>query len=571
MLSHTMDVPNGKFAFIESVNPEVCRRMHYYSIYQIGKIFITAVKPNDTTPQPVTLVGELGDDGYCSGGSNSDPYGSWTNVAVQATIKITLADYTARVVLDNDKVHLRSGVTCKLSARRCTDIDGGHTFWTPVPKDTCKTSEYNILFEGYANRMLDSFTDNPQIIYSFLSDDTVFALSDKGTFNLCGRTLIRTEHPRLLIFETQPGTEVFKPQSDSANLDIFIYMNTKIVYVERHIRAQASDLYRDILLQQCEIEKKMLRNALAIATQSPDIFAYHITQGPGHMAFLAGEVIHIIKCLPVEVKLAHTNKCYTHLPVTRNNQTYFLTPQTHILLEQGTEVSCNAFAPAMYLLQDSWYKLMPGPVDTKPPTMMKPFTKPTWKYISPGSLATNGIYSQKDLKDLRNYIMFPAERPALLNTIARGIMGQTISINGGSISNLFDEAAIEKIAATAWDKFWNKFLIFGNISAGFIGIYLLLRFCKLILDTVMHGYALHTVYGWSVYLIGALWDSLTHLLLHLGTRKNTEKNQATVPPTDNTVITIPERHNPIENREDPKTTYPLLSTERNSAYTLQLQ
>jgi len=144
--------------------------------------------------------------------------------------------------------------------------------------------------------------------------------------------------------------------------------------------------------------------------------------------------------------------------------------------------------------------------------------------ISPGSLATNGIYSQKDLKDLRNHIMFPAERLALLNTIARGIMGQTISINGGSISNLFDEATIEKIAATAWDKFWNKFLIFGNISAGFIGIYLLLRSCKLILDTVVHGYALHTVYGWSVYLIGALCDSLTHLLLHLGTRKNTEKN-----------------------------------------------
>jgi len=51
---------------------------------------------------------------------------------------------------------------------------------------------------------------------------------------------------------------------------------------------------------------------------------------------------------------------------------------------------------------------------------MKPLTKPTWKYISPGALATSGIYSQEDLEGLKDHIMFPAERPAvILNTIRR--------------------------------------------------------------------------------------------------------------------------------------------------------
>ncbi|KMQ82786.1 hypothetical protein RF55_21878 [Lasius niger] len=92
------------------------------------------------------------------------------------------------------------------------------------------------------------------------------------------------------------------------------------------------------------------------------------------------------------------------------------------------QTACNAFAPAMYLLGDFWYKLTPRPVDTMPLIIMKPLTKSTWKYSSPGSLATSGIYTENDLEELRDHIMFPAERPAVLNNIARGVMGRTTFI-----------------------------------------------------------------------------------------------------------------------------------------------
>jgi len=45
-------------------------------------------------------------------------------------------------------------------------------------------------------------------------------------------------------------------------------------------------------------------------------------------------------------------------------------------------------------------------------------------------------------------------------------------VNGGSFSNLLDEASIEKIVMS-WEKFWNRFLIFGNVSAGIIGLYII--------------------------------------------------------------------------------------------------
>jgi len=133
-------------------------------------------------------------------------------------------------------------------------------------------------------------------------------------------------HSKLLIFETSPENRVFSKQYRPENLDIFTYMNSKFVYVEKHVRTQISQLYRNVFQQQCNLEQRVLKNGLALATHSPDVFAYHIMQGPGYMALLAGEVIHIVKCVPVEVRLAQVQECYDQLPVIRDNKTLFLTP-----------------------------------------------------------------------------------------------------------------------------------------------------------------------------------------------------------------------------------------------------
>lgn len=426
MFSHTMDVHNGKYSYIEETNRETCKRMHNYGTYQLGHILITGLKSNHTITRPITLAGQVDNYGECFGGAYSDPYGTWSDVIVVGTVKITLQDYTADVRINTNKVQLRSGITCQLGSTHCVDIEGGDTYWNTVLAGPCKFNNYGILFEGYAHKMNDD--QQSQTIYSLTTQDTIFALTSKGKQEVCGYSIVRTEHPKLMIFETARGTVIFKKQSRVSNLDIFTYMNSKFVYVEKHIRTQITQLYHDILLQQCHLEQRMLQNALAIATQSPDIFAYHLMKGPGYMALLAGEVIHIIKCVPVEVTLAQTNLCYNQLPVLRNNQTYYLTPQTHILLRQGTQTTCNMLAPAMYQLGDTWYKFVPRPVDTIPPITIKPLTKPVWKYINPGSLATSGIYTETDLKDLRDHIMFPAERPAVLNSLARGVMGRTTSL-----------------------------------------------------------------------------------------------------------------------------------------------
>jgi len=49
------------------------------------------------------------------------------------------------------------------------------------------------------------------------------------------------------------------------NLDMFTYVNSKFVYVERHIRNQIATLYQDIILQKCELEKQVIQNTLSLA------------------------------------------------------------------------------------------------------------------------------------------------------------------------------------------------------------------------------------------------------------------------------------------------------------------
>ena len=103
-------------------------------------------------------------------------------------------------------------------------------------------------------------------------------------------------------------------------------------------------------------------------------------KGPGYMAVVAGEVVHIVKCIPVEVAVEHGANCYTELQVTRENHTYFKTSRTHILKTKGTQISCNALLPVYYFISDTWYKLLPRPTESKNPSIIKPMTRPTWKY-----------------------------------------------------------------------------------------------------------------------------------------------------------------------------------------------
>lgn len=528
MLSFNYEVKNGDMGWVEQVSRENCMQMHktrqatVLNNYKVTDLLLNSTK----TIQGEMLVGSFSPEGSCKGSHYNDMFGSWDNVVVRATIKVALHSYFATVNLNTNKIKLAYGDECELLDGKCIDSFAGNTFWNIVP-DSCQTSRYAVLFEGLADKTLDlSDSDNP-IIYSLNSKDTLFSLAKRNEVKLCGYTVLQTEHPKLYIYETTAGDrKIFSNVKTTASMNIFTYINSKFVYVENHIRENMKELYRDILLKQCELEQKVLKNALTTATLSPDIFAYNLMKGPGYTSLIAGEVIHIIKCLPVEVKFANVDICYSEMPVMRGDSIQYLTPQTHILLKQGTEITCSSIAPMMFLVEKNWYKMTPKMDPAVPPIILKPMTKETWKYTSPEALATSGIYTSKDLDDLSEYIVSSVERPATLNTIARGVMGYSATINReGSIMNLMDKNALEKLVASAWERLWGRFTKFGTFSASIFGIIMIIRLVKLVLDTIIQGFALHSVYGCSVFLVGAVWNSLAHLLIQLSKQQKVKEHR----------------------------------------------
>ncbi|KYQ52390.1 hypothetical protein ALC60_08496, partial [Trachymyrmex zeteki] len=63
------------------------------------------------------------------------------------------------------------------------------------------------------------------------------------------------------------------------------------------------------------------------------------------------------------------------------------------------------------------------PVEVLLPPIIQPLIKPKWHYISTTTLATSGIYNNDDIDRPRSHIMFPLEKPSMLNTLARTELG----------------------------------------------------------------------------------------------------------------------------------------------------
>ena len=64
-----------------------------------------------------------------------------------------------------------------------------------------------------------------------------------------------------------------------------------------------------------------------------------------------------------------------------------------------------------------------------------------------------------------------------------------------SLMDLLDEETLNKIAESDWGRFCTLFTNFLTASSGFIGIIITIREIKLIADIIIHGYALHNVFG----------------------------------------------------------------------------
>lgn len=525
MHSHNSLVAGGFASYVYTLGRDAC-----VDAVKTGRVFLHLDQNNiqsfhdlsagSSYHRSITFAGNLDSEGSCKGSAYTDKLGSWNDVVVSGSIKVTINKYDASVNGETNKIHLQSGTSCKYSDGKCLDSSLGESYWNVKEDDTCKTLQYKVLYEGnasisYSEDLASKINSNIEGTLLTVSNDmALFSFKLGRRYRLCHLEAYTTDHPRLLVIR-QLGTSFYHKQQrlDGTELDLFSYINSKFVYIERHLETNLKTLHRYIEHLICEAYVKSLENNLALAYIDPNEFAYLYNKGPGTTGTVLGEVIYITKCTPVIVRKRKTEHCYKELPVTYGNQTLFMTPKHHTLVKRGNEITCNTIMPPLYELEGSWWQLQGQPYTVPAPQELDPNTKNKWTYVSPGNLASAGIYTLEDLEQLRDHIMNGHERNAITTILGRGFSGQNPDYQGGSVSNLLTEDTLNSVGERLGRRLWGLFSVFGNLSSGVIGIIIVIRIVKWIADTVIHGRALYEVYGWSIKLVASGWDSLTICLL----------------------------------------------------------
>ncbi|KAH0947433.1 hypothetical protein HN011_000960 [Eciton burchellii] len=144
--------------------------------------------------------------------------------------------------------------------------------------------------------------------------------------------------------------------------------------------------------------------------------------------------------------------------------------------------------------------------------------------------------------------MFLVDKLSMLNIIAKGTMEQYISKGSISMMNILDEKSLDKMAKSAEARLWKCCVTFGSASADILAVFIIAPLIKLIIDTIIHGHALHSIYGCDIYLLITVWSSVDYLLFHLGksiktgqTNQNKEHQEIETCSTEESRSRFPQR------------------------------
>ncbi|XP_074113428.1 uncharacterized protein LOC141536655 [Cotesia typhae] len=222
--SHVATVTNPRIEYIEEISKPYCQDIHKTRTHFMYDTAIRDIQPNGTTIRSILFAGKADNSGNCEGGNYSDPYGTYLDVVVQEQIKITIRDYLAPVNFKENSVILKSGI-------RCWQGEGGYTFWDVIRKDDCETEKFKVIYLGQAQRIRDSSGNKTDEFFAVTSNQITFALTRQETLSVCGHKFLRTEEPRLFIIESNDNDFLLKKSElTTSDMDIFAYVNSKVVY-----------------------------------------------------------------------------------------------------------------------------------------------------------------------------------------------------------------------------------------------------------------------------------------------------------------------------------------------------
>ncbi|KAE9533437.1 hypothetical protein AGLY_009075 [Aphis glycines] len=269
--------------------------------------------------------------------------------------------------------------------------------------------------------------------------------------------------------------------NDNSSIYTYIVETDKIVFALKQMKKIFA-----CEIPQCILERQLLQQKLTLASNNLPEFAYIMGGGPGFTAVKHAEIIYLIKCKKVSVKVTKTDSCYNELPVLYNNQTFYMAPKTHSLQKYGTQINCNSLYPPAFNLDGNWYGFSPNVQEIKTPQKLKPNSAWTWTYKNLDFLMNSGIYNTKDtMKAFQQHIIYSQEMEAVKNNIVRQFMGYNTVNQGIQFKYLIDEHTLGKMVEDKLYKLWGWFTTIGTFVLGLMVIFFVVNVIVTTIDTAL--------------------------------------------------------------------------------------
>lgn len=531
MHSHASPVEGGIASRIYHLSASECRDMHSTRKASIYGKEILVTKFNETQESSVTFAGYVSRDGTCEGSYFHDGYREYAKVVVHGNVKILFSTHVALRSLNENRISLKSGLSCSYDDVACMDPYYGYTFWNERETYPCSEDSYHVIYEGEATKVetISRLGNNEVSIITMFSvtrTDEMFTLRTIARKNVCQFVMYQTEHPKYVINEAHNNNFYFKRETiPSEDLDLFLYTNSKITHVSRMFNHALKKMYLELSLASCENERQNLKTMLSLAYIAPNVFAYEYMRKPGFTAVQAGEVIHLVQCVPVPVTPRENTECTIEYPVLWQNESFFVTPRNHLLQRKGTPVPCSSHLTPEYQFGNQWYSLNLNMMKTVEPKQLSPKKRQQWNDLNLGNLMTAGIYTYDQIAKLRKQIMFSHERRAMGERIMGALNNEQVDTRGIASGFLLDKQVIAKTVKDFWLKTWGWMRFAAEFSSVFMTIYLIIRILIYIGNSVLRCKVLHSLFGTSFYLLGSLFSGLFGYMVHTKTGYMPEGNR----------------------------------------------
>lgn len=512
MHSHSSLVKKGLYSYIYQLGSDSCRDIHRYRTFSIFNRLIGQILMNGTTSESITIVGIVDSDGSCDGGSYVENGNEWNNVIVLATVKITTKNYLAPVKLIENEVSLLGGVTCPYVNGYCFDSTFGETMWDLDMGKNCE-EDLTMLYKGKAQLVIEKNSAKYLVIEQ---NSKVFALTLVKQNEICSFTVWTTEHPQILVIDETKETfgRKYKLEHPVQNINIMMYVNSKFMYVEQAYKRSIQKLYSDTVHRRCLTHREILINRLTMAPLTPSAIGMLIQRKSGYAGRVLGEVLYIMKCVPKKVEIRRTDHCYNELPISVNNESYFMSAVTHIIQPHAEEIECNLLTPPLYQIDGQWIGLTPHPVISDPPRRIEVEPEKRLKFNPIQPISSSGVYTIEEINKAQRSLTFGIERSAVENIIARRVAGLEVNNQGYSTLSIFDKSDLEKLARSTLHKVWGWFTDIGIFFSGIMGFYVICRGLKYIIEVFINGFHLYKLVGFSFTLLASLWSTLTMWVVH---------------------------------------------------------